>query len=43
MGEKPSKLNEKTKKKTKGLINKKLPKLDEETKKKTDHLLFLKI
>ena len=36
--EKPPKLNEKTRRKTKGLINEKLPKLNEETRKKIDHL-----
>ena len=38
---KPLKLDEKTRKKTVDLINKKSSKLDEETKKKTDHLLLL--
>ncbi len=37
---KPSKLNEKIRRKTGGLINEKFPKLDEETRRKTDYLLL---
>ncbi len=40
IGKKPPKLNEKSKKKTKDLISKRLSKLDEEIKKKTNHLLL---
>ena len=37
------KFNEKIRRKTKSLINKKPPKLDKETKKKTNHLLLYNI
>ncbi len=36
---KPSKLNKKTMRKTKDLIDEKPPKFDKETRKKIDHLL----
>ena len=40
IGEILPKLNQKTKSKTKGLIDKKPPKLNEKTRKKTNHLLL---
>ena len=38
IGKKPSKLDKKTRKKTKNLINKRLPKLDEKEERKIDYL-----
>lgn len=41
IGEKPPKRDEKTRRKTKGLIKDKSPQLDEETKRKTGHFVVL--
>ena len=40
---KPSKLDEKTKRKTKSSIDKKSLKLNKKTRKKTDHLIFCNV
>ena len=41
IGEKPPKLDEKTRRKTRSLIDEKPPKLNKKTRKKTDHFVAL--